>query len=377
MKIQEIKTYVTKVKLKDTFGFSQWYYSEKYNLIVKIVTDEGIFGLGECYGPAKVIKPIIDDLIKPKLINRDPLLNENIWNDLYKSTLDFSRKGIIMSAISGIDIALWDIKAKFSSLPLYKLLGGSDNKIPCYGTGMYFPFEINESETITKILKEGDNYIKQGFDFLKIKIGKNIDFDKKLIKEFRKAFPKIILSADANHAYSYKEALVIGKILEENNYYWFEEPVSPDNLEAYSNLRNNLSIHIAGGECEQTRYGFRQMLEKSAVDIIQPDISYSGGLTEFQKIHGLALSYNTDILPHIWGLKINQAVGASAITIIQDNPGRYENKKKYMEYDLTEHPVRDEVFITNHKFENGYFYLSDEPGIGINLNKTKLEKYLI
>lgn len=372
MKIRSVDAFVLSAELSSPFGFSQWQYSRKSNALVKIVTDDGIVGWGECYGPAGAAAEAVNGFYRERLIGLEPRAHERVWAHLWQRSLDYARKGPFMAAISGIDIALWDIKAKYANMPLWMLLGGTGGVVPCYATGMYFKPNMSESEMMTALVKEADGYVNEGFRMIKIKIGKNIVFDKKLIAEFRRHFHGLRIAADANHAYNFKEAVAVGQCLSDNGFEWFEEPLSPENIADHALLRERVSVPIAGGECEQTRYGFAALVNVHALDIMQPDIAYCGGITEYQKIAAVASGAHIDVMPHCWGLRINQAVAASAITALPDNPGRYEKREVFLEMDRTEHPVRDGIFTRWHEVKNGSLMLNDMPGLGVAIDENKL-----
>lgn len=377
MKIASIDIFPLKTDLENPIGFSQWYYETKNNLVIKITTEEGTIGWGECYGPSLSIARSIETYFKPLLLGKNALETEFIWQTLWKSYLDFNRLGIFMAAISGIDIALWDLKGKAYNAPVRELLGGSGEPIPCYATGMYFRQGVADDDLIQQLLKEAEAYVKSGFSFLKIKIGKNLNFDAQLIEDFRQNFPNIDLAADSNHAYNFKEALTIGRLLEKHNYSWFEEPLHPSNLSDMAKLRESLSISIASGECEQTRYGFLKLSEANALDIFQPDPAYCGGISEYLKIQAIASANHIDCIPHCWGLKINQAVSASLLSASSENPGRYEKRPFYLEMDQTEHAIRDSIFSAAHEVKDGCLHFNDLPGLGVTIDEQLLDSFKV
>ncbi len=377
MKIVDIQCFPLRTDLSRAIGFSQWYYHAKNNFVLKVVCNDGTVGWGECYGPNLAIAASVEHHFKPLLIGKDPLQNEVLWNFMWRAYCDFNRYGIFMAAISGIDIALWDIKGKALNTPVRVLLGGSSEPLPCYATGMYYRDDKPEAEMLAELIDEAATYVDAGYNFLKVKVGKNFEFDKELIAQFRNRFPKTKIAADSNHAYNYKEAIAIGKVLEANDYCWFEEPLSPENYADMARLRKVLSVPIAAGECEQTRYGFERFASARSLDIFQPDIAYCGGITEFQKINALASAAHADIVPHCWGLKINQAVAASAISMIPENPGRFERRPVFLEVDQTEHPIRDTIFSTSHDVIDGKLHFNDLPGLGVDVDESVMEPFVI
>lgn len=377
MKIADIQCFPLRTDLHRSIGFSQWYYTAKNNCLVKITCEDGTVGWGECYGPNEAIATAIEQHFAPRLLGANPLQNEYVWDVLWRAYLDFNRSGIFMAAISGLDIALWDIKGKALQVPVRILLGGTDEPIPCYATGMYYRDDKPEIEMLKELLEEAAGYVAAGYTFLKVKIGKNPEFDRALVKQFRARFPDTFIAADANHAYNFKEAFAMARLLESLNYSWFEEPLAPDNYDDMAALRASTAVPIASGECEQTRFGFQRLAQTKSLDIFQPDIAYCGGLSEFQKIVALASAAHADVVPHCWGLKVNQAVAASAISMLPQNPGRFERRSIYLEMDQTEHAVRDSIFSEAHEVRDGKLHFNDLPGLGVSVDEAAMDPFIL
>lgn len=377
MKIADIRCFPLSADLSLPIGFSQWYYTARNNLLLKVTCEDGTIGWGECYGPNMAIAAAVEHHFKPLLTGRDPMQNESLWNLMWRAYHDFNRHGIFMAAISGLDIAFWDIRGKALKVPVRTLLGGSNEPIPCYATGMYFRRDVDEVAMLTALLDEAQTYVAAGYPMLKVKIGKNMDFDVRLIRSFRQKFPSVRLAADSNHAYNYKEALKMSHLLADHDFAWFEEPLSPDSYEDMSRLRQATTVPIAAGECEQTRFGFARLARSACLDIFQPDIAYCGGLTEFQKISAIASAAKADVVPHCWGLKVNQAVAASAISMLHENPGRFEPRPVFLEMDQTEHPIRDSIFTESHHIIDGKFHFNDLPGLGVEVDEVAMSEFVI
>lgn len=376
MKISDIQCFPLRTDLSRAIGFSQWYYTAKNNYLIKVTCEDGTIGWGECYGPNMAIAASVEHHFKPLLLGKNPLQNEQLWNHLWQAYHDFNRSGIFMAAISGLDIAFWDLKGKALQAPVHTLLGGSDDPIPCYATGMYYRKDKSEAEMLEELLEEAAGYLAQGYDFLKVKIGKNIEFDRELVSRFRERFPEAKIAADSNHAYNFKEALDMAQLLESLDYVWFEEPLAPDNILDMARLRESTTVPIAAGECEQTRFGFERLARAGSLDIFQPDIAYCGGLTEFQKIVAIASAAHADVVPHCWGLKLNQAVAASAISMLPKNPGRFESRPVFLEMDQTEHAIRDTIFPKAHIIKDGKFYFNSAVGLGVEVDETAMLQFL-
>ena len=373
MKIIKIETHVLLNQLEQSFFFSQWAYNERRICVVKITTDEGIYGWGEGYGPAELIRQGIA-LLEPILIGSNPLENESLWFDMYRKTLDFARRSVLFAAISAIDIALWDIKGKALNLPISILLGGQHRKrVVPYATGLYF----SESKTLDEdLVTEAKEYVAQGFTAIKMKVGLSIKDDVRHVKNVRDAIgPNIQLMVDSNHAYSLREAIELARKIEPYDIGWFEEPVSPEFYDQYAQLRQKTSIPIAGGECEYLRYGFLQLLQNKSVDIAQVEICASGGLTEAKRIGSLASTFGVEVIPHVWGTGIGFHAALHFIANIEPLPGRLFPADIFIEYDRTENAIRDRLTFPAIQMDNGFIDIPQSPGLGIEIDPDALKEF--
>jgi D-galactarolactone cycloisomerase len=375
MKIVKIETFILKDKLSKSFFFSQWEYAERCICIVKVTASNGQYGWGEGYGPATVLEAGIK-LLEPMVLGLNPLENEVIWNHMYRKTLDFSRRGVLMASVSAIDIAIWDLKGKILGLPISTLLGGAHRtKIKPYATGLYFTNHENFSDGF---VEEAKLYVSQGFKAMKMKVGLGIKEDVKNVKLIRETIgDDIELMVDSNHAYTLREAVELARKIEKYDIKWFEEPISPEFYEQYAELRTKTTIPISGGECEYLRFGFQQLIQHKSVDIIQPDICASGGLTEAKRIGALASANGVDIIPHTWGTQIGLHVALHFIANIESVPGRMYQPDFLIEFDQTENGLRDKLSFPNVKMKDGMLEVPNRPGLGIDIDEEVLNKYAI
>ncbi|MEX0324696.1 MAG: mandelate racemase/muconate lactonizing enzyme family protein [Puniceicoccaceae bacterium] len=377
MNIKAIRTYLLEHQLDEPFGFSQWYYSRRNALLVEVVADTGVSGWGECYGPAGVTQAAVDSFYAPLLIGWSALQNEAAWQHCWRASLDFARKGIMMGAMSGLDMALFDLKGKLLGISASELMGGRlRDKVPCYATGMYYQ-EIPKDQLLDNILKEAAGYVEQGYGALKIKVGKNLSFDKELIRRLREAFPDNRLMADSNHAFDLPEAIEVGRVLDEHGFAWFEEPLSPQHPELFRQLADKIDVPIATGECEQTRWGFELLLGAGGVSIIQPDLAYCGGPTEALKIRAIASSKGVNVIPHAWGTQLNLAAALHFAATSYMEPGRREAAEPLLETDRTPNPMRDEMYKTALEISNGQAVVPTSPGLGVEPDTEALESFCI
>ncbi|GAA4238755.1 D-galactarolactone cycloisomerase [Postechiella marina] len=373
MKIEKIETFILKDKLSKSFFFSQWEYSERCICVVKVTASNGQFGWGEGYGPANVLEAGIK-LLEPHVVGKNPLENEVIWNHMYRKTLDFARRGILVASMSAIDIAVWDLKGKILGLPISTLLGGAQRQsVRPYATGLYFTDHNNPSRDFET---EAKQYVEQGFKAIKMKVGLGIKQDFENVKKMREVIgPDIQLMIDSNHAYTLREAIALSRKVEPFDISWFEEPVSPEYYDQYKQLRDKTSIPISGGECEYLRFGFHQLLRNKSVDILQPDICASGGLTEAKRIATLASTYGVDLIPHTWGTSIGIHVALHFISNLESMPGRMKQPDFLMEYDQTENGLRERLTFPKIKMEDGMIKVPNRPGLGIDVDEDVLKEY--
>ena len=375
--IQCIRTYRLRHQLAEPFGFSQWHYDTRNALLIEINDDSGACGWGECYGPAEVTQSAINSFYAPLLIGWDPLRNEAAWQHCWRASLDFARKGVMMGAMSGLDMALLDLKGKLLGVSAAELMGGRvRDTVPCYATGMYFR-RVPETQLLDMILAEAAGYVKQGYGALKIKVGKNIPFDQHLIREMRRAFPNITLLADSNHAYDLPEAIKIGRVLDEQAYGWFEEPLSPEHHELFRQLADKLDVPIATGECEQTRWGFQNLLSSGGVQIAQPDLAYCGGPTEALKIRAIASTLGINVVPHAWGTMLNLASATHFLASTHVEPGRTEVAEPLLEVDRTPNPMRDEMYAVALQISAGVVKVPTTPGLGVEPDRAAMKNFTV
>ena len=386
MKISSIKSHVLRYELDKELGYSQQYYKHRTAHLVEIETDEGITGWGECFGPGNIAlanKYIVEKVIQPLIIGEDPINKEYIWHKVYNLLRDSGQKGMPIQALSGIDIALWDILAKKAKLPLYQLLGGKTNsKIPVYGYGMML--QKKSVEELCELFKKEANQIKEkNFKAMKMKVGLGPKEDLKLVSAVREAIGNNFrLMVDANHAYNKNDALYVGKGLDEMEIYWFEEPVAPEDYNGYKELKEKLKTNIAGGEAEFTKYGWNQLIKNNCIDIAQPEVCGLGGITEYLKVSALAQSNFIPIVNHVWGSALSVAVNLHLLTSLPDMPGGLFPTKSMLEFDTTE----KNIFITDlaeEKFsildqvkdKDGFASPLENIGIGINPKKEFIKEY--
>ena len=284
IRIAEVVSPVLQYDLPEELGYSQQYYARRTAHLVEVRTDDGLTGWGECFGPGNVAvanKAIVEKVIQPMILGRDPLDRNAIWHDVYNLLRDHGQKGMALQALSGVDIALWDLTGKISGLPLCKLIGGQcRERVPVYGYGMMLKRE-DLAAHLDRFGEEAAAIRKAGFVGAKMKVGLGVKADIRLAEAVRKGVGgDYRFMVDANHCYTASDALEVGRALDALGAYWFEEPVAPEDLAGYRELRGKLETRIAGGEAEFTRWGWRPLLEGRCLDIAQPEVCALGGVSE-------------------------------------------------------------------------------------------------
>ncbi|MCY3978342.1 MAG: mandelate racemase/muconate lactonizing enzyme family protein [Chloroflexi bacterium] len=373
MMIERIEAYVVEQELDTPFYFSQFEFRSRQICMVKVVAEDGSYGWGEGYGPATVVKAGVE-FLAPLVLGEDPLQVEAVWQKMHLRALDYARRGVLVAAISAIDIALWDLRGKLLGQPVSVLLGGRRReRVKVYATGMYF---VHTDDLIGKLVDEARVYASQGFRALKMKVGLGVATDVKHARAVRAAIgADMQLMVDANHAYSLSEALSFARQVEELDISFFEEPVSPEDYEGYRELRQLTSIPIAGGECEYLLAGFRHLLSNRCVDIAQPDICGAGGLTETKRIAALATAFQTNVLPHSWGTGIAFAAGLHLVSTLDVVPGRLRMPEAMLEMDRSESALRENLTHPKFAIEDGRVAVPTAPGLGVDVDPEYLERY--
>lgn len=372
-RIAAIEPVVVRQKLARPFYFSQWEQHERAVCLVKVTTDDGVYGWGEGYGPADVVAAGIR-FLAPFILGENPLHTATLWQTLYRRSLDYARRGVLVSALSALDIALWDLKGKLLGQPVSVLLGGPRrDSVQVYATGMYF---TRTPDLPAALAQEAAGYVAQGFAALKMKVGLGIAADTQNVRAVRAAIgPDVQLMMDANHAYSRSEALALACAVEDHQIGWFEEPISPEDYEGYAELRLRTSIPIAGGECEALCAGFRHLATHNCVDIAQPDLGMAGGLTEGQRIASLMQTFGANVTPHCWGTGIAFAAALHFAATLDVQPGRLRAAEPLLEMDRTENPLRDELAVPRFVPQAGRVQVLTGPGLGVEIDADRLAAF--
>jgi L-rhamnonate dehydratase len=346
-----------------TFTFHGW-------LVVEIFTDDGLVGIGNAALAPQVTKQAIDLYLKPLLMGQNPWDIEFLWQHMYRKTMAFGRKGIGMVAISAVDIALWDLLGRSAKQPVYRLLGGRTKpRIPVYASRLY----ATESAALAA---EAVRYKDEGYKAMKFRFGwgpgdgaEGMQRNLELVRTLREAVGnEIDVMADAYMGWTLDYAKRMLPLLEPFRLRWLEEPVIPDDIQGYAELKSYGRIPIAGGEHEFTLYGFRDLLQARAVDYIQFDTNRVGGITQARKIAALAEAHSVPVIPHAGQMHNYHVVMASL------------NSPMAEYFPIVDVEVGNELFwylfAGEPKAKDGFVDLDDDvPGLGLTIVETALEDF--
>lgn len=385
MKIEKITSHVLQYDMPEVLGYSQQYYDKRTAHLVEITTDEGITGWGECFGPGNVAianKTIVEKVIQPMVVGDNPINRDVIWHKVYNLLRDHGQKGMPLQALSGVDIALWDIAGKVAGLPLHMMIGGKHRDIlSVYGYGMMLRPEPVE-DLAARFVDEAAAIKDMGFAATKMKIGLGPKDDIKLAQAVRKGVGEDYrFMADANHAYTTSDAFYVGRGLEELDAYWFEEPIAPEDHDGYRELRAGLNVNIAGGEAEFNRWGWRKLLECRGISIAQPEVCALGGISEYLRVLALCHAHFTPVINHVWGSAIAVATNMHLLAAMPPLPGGLFPWEPMLEFDTTDNKFRDELLkepldiqsqVKNNK---GYVSVPEGAGLGVEPDIELIKHY--
>jgi D-galactarolactone cycloisomerase len=373
MRIADVRMHVLEAKLSEPFAWSFNSTATRSTCLVEITCEDGTVGWGECFGPARLNAAIVA-AFRPHLVGADPLASDVLWMQLYNHFRDQGQRGLTVTALSGVDVALWDIKGKHFGAPIHVLMGGPvRTRVSAYATGTY---RRGNADPLGYIIDEVRGYVREGFSAVKLKIGFGVAADAALIRAAREAVgPKIGLMLDANHGYDVTEAIELGRRVAGCDIGWFEEPVVPEDLEGYVEVRRGQPIPVAGGETWFTRWNFRDVFAARAVDIAQPDICAAGGLSETKKIADMAAAFGVRCVPHVWGTGVGLATALQLLAVLPHNPPRHTPIEPILEFDRSEHPFRQAVLTQPIEHVEGVVRVPDGPGLGIAIDRATLQRF--
>lgn len=376
MKITEVACMPLAARSPRPVLFSIGTYPTFYATLVQITTDDGLVGVGECIArrAPEVVATAVDRLLAPLVIGRDPWDVEGLWDEMFALLHRWGHsRGMVLEAMSGIDTALWDILARSVGKPLYKFLGGAGRqKVRCYVSKVYF-------DDIPKMAEEAKAQVAGGHTAVKVQIGWPASrggdrTDVRTVRAIRDAVgPDVEIMIDANGNYDVGTAVRVGRQLEELNVAWLEEPVPSDDLEGYAHLRRSIRVPLAAGEAEFGLFGFRDLIARECIDVLQPEVARIGGITPARRLWALAHAHNLPYAPHT-GFSGGIAHLAS-LHLAAAAPNFYTYE--YMGTRYIQNPLRDIFTNPFPSAENGMIAVPQGPGLGMDVDPGALRRYRV
>jgi L-alanine-DL-glutamate epimerase-like enolase superfamily enzyme len=342
-----------------------------FHVIVRVTTDNGITGLGAIGLGSEAMADAVEHLLAPLVLGRNPFDVELMWELMYRSTINVGRKGLILEAISGIDIAIWDILGKATRQPVYNLLGGKTReRIRAYASALY------ADEDLDRLASMARGFVQRGFTAVKMRFGygpqdgrAGMRKNAELVRVVRQAIgDDVDLMADAYMGWTSQYAIEMIRMLEEYHLAWVEEPISPDDLDGYARIRAATRTAIAAGEHEFTRYGFKELITRGCVDYVQLDVNRVGGVTEARKIWALAAAHSLPVVPHSQNYHNQHLIMSHVNSPLSEYlPPDYRDGDTFL----------SELFVGDAMAHDGHITLSGQPGMGVELNDAAVVEYLI
>jgi L-alanine-DL-glutamate epimerase-like enolase superfamily enzyme len=387
-KIAYVKTHQVTYPLDKPLSDSIHYMPVRAALLVELGSDDGEVGLGESAiygGPASVVETMIHDELAPRILGEDPTRPEWLWQVMMGRSHQHGDGGLLPAAVSGLDVAVWDLMARKAGLPLYRLLGGYRDEVRAYASAGFYA----EGKDAEGLADEARRYVEAGFQHVKIKVGRTTDTpvnplvhmdapefatvtfaeDLRRVRAVRKAIgDDVHLMVDANNAWTKPTALEAGREFERLGVHWFEEPVPTDDREGSATLAAAIDVPIAGYETRTGLAGFRDLIADRAVDIVQPDVIWSGGITACRRIAALAAAAGMPCVPHVFSTAVSLAANLHFIASI---PNSY-----LLEFDQNPNALRTELLdrpITPD--EQGVVAVPNGSGLGVRLDRETLRRY--
>lgn len=361
MKIDHIETIHLRFEYADGFMYAGGKCTARLTSLVLVHTDDGQVGIGTAYSHPGIVELVAQRQLAPLLVGEDPTDVERLWDKMYRITRWYGRKGGAMSALGAIDTACWDLRGKGLGKPLWQIFGGSEPRCPAYASALLW-------KEPQQLAEEAAGHIARGFRRVKMRLGRGADLDRAVVRAVRGAIgPDCDLMCDGSMRYSLEEAGSLGKFLAEQRVFWYEEPFEPEDIDNFAALRGTIGVPLAAGENEFGAQGFRELIRAKALDIVQPDACRCGGISEVRRVVELARAAGLRVATHSWSDAV--AIVANA-QVLAAAPNAIT-----VEVDQTGNPFVEELLTEPLRIENGILSLSRAPGLGIELNRSALDRY--
>jgi len=344
------------------------------NLLIRIETDEGVVGYGEVDSSPGVIAAVVEASmshgisygLRDILVGRNPLHIAQLWDEMYRKTVYHGRSGPVLHAMSGVEMALWDIAGKIRGEPIHQMLGARyREKVLAYASTL-MPDDAGAAQDLAAEFKDlGFRAMKFGWG----PIGRSQTLDRELFEAVRQgAGPNARIMIDAGQVYRLKDALRTAELLQDLDMYWLEEPLNPEDLDGYARLSQSVDIAIAAGEAESGLGAFRRLIDLGMVDIIQPDLSRAGGILLSRTVAQMAEQSNRRVIPHAFKSNLLLAASLHFCAATRDSD--------MIEYSMSTSPIRRRLTRERLPVVDGYVDVPTAPGLGVEVDLEVLRELM-
>ncbi len=346
------------------FQFAGGQATGRLTTLVRVHTDSALIGLGSAYSHPDLVRTIIDRHLAPLLLGADPTQTDQLWDKMYRLTQWYGRKGAAISAVGALDVAFWDLRAQAARQPLWRTLGAEAGSVAAYASALLW------QDDVEALRMEARRHLDAGFRRMKMRLGRNREYDEAAFLAVRHEVGSSgDVMVDGSMHYTMDDALRLARLLDAEHAFWFEEPFAPDALESFAELRRQVQVPIALGENEFGVTGFGAVVAAGAADILQPDVSRGGGITECLRVSSLAERAGLKVATHTWNDAVAVVANAHMVAGLPNG--------LTIEIDRTGNPLIDDLLNEPLTVQEGRLLLSDAPGLGVTINENVVDRYRI
>jgi len=360
MKIDHIEVITLRFEYENGFIYAGGRCSARVTTLVRVHTDTGDIGIGSGYSHPGLLHLIIERQLAPLLLGKDPTEVERLWKMMYHVTRWYGRKGAAVSALGALDTAFWDLRGKNQGKPVWSLLGGDRTTCPAYASALLW-------SDVPDLEQEALRHRQRGFRRAKMRLGRGPELDIAAVRAVHGVLGNGNVLVDGSMRYDVDTARQLAEVLAKCKVLWFEEPFEPEDIDSYSALRDNCPVPVAAGENEFGFQGFRELIRAGAVDIVQPDASRCGGISEVRRVAELAKTAGLRVAPHTWSDAVTITANAHVVASIDHG--------LTVEMDQTGNPFVEQLLVEPLEVRDGELTLNSAPGLGIELNESIIERY--
>lgn len=354
--------------LGDARGFGR----ERGTTLLRVETDTEHVGWGEAFAPGPIVEATVDELFRDDVVGMDPFDVESLADRSYTDPYHFGGSVFVQCALSAVDVACWDLIGKETGRSIHRLLGGREREtlLP-YASTMYF------TERERPIAEPIEEAVAEGFTAAKIKIGTGVEADRERVRTAREVLgDDARLMVDCNGNYRPDQAIRTAKAIAEYDVTWIEEPVPPENLDGYREVREHVDVPIAAGEAHYGRFSFKRLIDERLVDIVQPNLARCGGLSEARRIASMASAANVGVRPHVWNSAVGLAAAVQFAASVSDYPHtRNVPDPMMVEFDRSPNPLRSDLLTEPFDPSGGELDVPHSPGLGVEVDPDAVERY--